>query len=338
MSPKVILVTGSAPPDACGIGDYTSSLAAALQSAGQDVELFCHREWNLAGTSKALRKMLRTRNALVHMQYPSLGYGYSLGPQLCLLARRGIVTIHEFSLAHPLRKLSLFPFTLRSSRIVMTSDFEKTALIEKMPWASNRILVIPIGSNVYPNGAPQMEREQSVAYFGLITPRKGLEDFLEFARLVRARNLSWNLLAIGRIYPGQESYAQSLMSSFTAHKVELILDRSSDEVSKLLSKAGLAYLPFPDGASERRGSLKAALAAGLPCITTCSEQTPLQLAQSVVMAASPLEAVEVGSRLLASQSERSQLSRRAKEYARQFSWETIAALHIDMYRELGGSS
>jgi glycosyltransferase involved in cell wall biosynthesis len=338
MNPKIILVTGSAPPDPCGIGDYTASLATALESAGQQVEVLCHRDWSLAGTSKALLRLVAARRALVHMQYPSLGYGYSLGPQLCLLARRGIVTIHEFSLAHPLRKLSLFPFTLRSTCIVMTSQFEKTALVQRMPWAKNRIRVIPIGSNIYPHAVPQMNREQSVVYFGLITPRKGLEDFLEFARQVRKNNLNWELLAIGRIFPGQEAYAQSLMASLAACRVQLILDRSADEVSDLLSKAGLAYLPFPDGASERRGSLKAALAGGVPCITTSSAQTPLELAQSVMLATSPFEAVEIARRLMASETERSRLSQRATEYARQFAWETIAALHINMYRELDGAS
>jgi hypothetical protein len=44
MSVRVILVTGSLPPEACGVGDYTQRLASALADAGQPVELLAHRE------------------------------------------------------------------------------------------------------------------------------------------------------------------------------------------------------------------------------------------------------------------------------------------------------
>jgi len=334
MTPKVILVTGSVPPDACGIGDYTVALASALEKAGQHVEVLCHREWSVAGTSQALRKLLTAGDALVHMQYPTLGYGYSLGPQISLLIKRSIVTIHEFSLAHPLRKLSLLPFTLRSPSLVMTSEFERRVIVQKMPWISSRVRVIPIGSNIHPYRIHPKEREESVAYFGLVTPGKGIEDFIEFARLVRARNLDWELLIIGKIVPRHEAYAKSLMDILALYRVRLILDRSAEEVSELLARTGLAYLPFPDGASERRGSLKAVLAAGLPCITTCGEQTPRELAKSVMLAAAPHQAADAAVHLMATKDAKARLSERAYEYSRQFAWEQIAELHLRMYREL----
>src|ERR1700728_4699930 len=147
MKKRVIMLTGSAPPEACGVGDYSATLVSALQYIGFPVELQCWRRWDIAGTAELIRRLARDKDALLHIQYPTFGYGYSLGPQACSLAARSVVTLHEFSLAHPLRKASLLPFTLRAHQLVMTSDFEKVALLDRMPWAAQRITTIPLGSN-----------------------------------------------------------------------------------------------------------------------------------------------------------------------------------------------
>jgi glycosyltransferase involved in cell wall biosynthesis len=264
-----------------------------------------------------------------------MGYGHSLGPQLCSLARRSIVTLHEFSLGHPLRKLSLLPFTLLSPRIVMTSEFEKRSLTRMMPWAEARIRIIPNGSNIQlPKQVLEIGQER-IAYYGLIMPRKGLESFIELSKLIRVNSLDWELVVIGRIPPAHAAYAKSLMESGLPYGVRWILDRSPEDVSELLSCGGLAYLPFPDGASERRGSLKTTLAAGLPTITTQTEQTPSDLIKAVAFAVNPLEAFQLARRLMASKEERRRLSHAALEYSGNFSWDKIAKCHIEMYNEIG---
>lgn len=334
MNPKIILVTGSFPPDVCGIGDYTQSLALALERAGLRVEVFCHRRWGAQGTIEAIRRLLAEKHSLVHIQYPTMGYGFSLGPQFCALAKHSVITLHEFSFAHPLRKLSLLPFTLRSRHLVMTSEFEKRALIAKMPWAARRIRVIPIGSNVPAPRPPSVEPQNCVVYFGLIMPRKGLEDFIELSRLVRSKGLDWDLAIIGQVPPRHAEYAKALMKTSLPYQVRWILGRSSKEVSDILSQATLGYFPFPDGASERRGSLKAALTAGLPCITTYTEQTPPELAKALKFAATPLDAFEMASRLMVTKAARDQLSQAGVKYSESFSWEKIAEAHIRLYRDL----
>ncbi len=334
MTRAVVLVTGSAPPDVCGVGDYTASLARALEKAGQSVDLLCHRDWSISGTIIALRKLNRLRDVIVHMQYPTMGYGHSLGPQLCSLAKPCVVTLHEFTLAHNLRKLALLPFTWRSQQFVMTAEAEKRALVHRYPWMDGRISVIPIGSNIPPCGAEIPERKESIVNFGMIMHRKGLEEFIELARLLRERGSKWEMLVIGQIAEGEESYARKLMELSRPYGIRWILDSSADEVSELLSGAGIGYFPFPDGASDRRGSLKAAFVAGLPCITTRSEFTPNNLADVVVFTKSPQEAADSALKLMASKEERFRLSRIAREFSAQFSWEKIAQLHMQIYREI----
>jgi len=336
MNPKIILVTGSFPPDVCGIGDYTHSLALALERAGMKAEVLCHRSWNVSGTIQAIRRLLAEKHSLVHIQYPTMGYGFSLGPQFCALAKHSVITLHEFSFAHPLRKLSLLPFTMHSRHLVMTSEFEKQSLIAKMPWAARRIRVIPIGSNIPPSRFLAGEARKQIAYFGLVMPRKGLEDFIAFSELVRAAELEWDLLIIGKIPPRHAAYAKGLMNSANS-QVNWLLDRSPEEISDVLCRTSLGYFPFPDGASERRGSLKAAMAAGLPCITTCTEQTPMALADAMAFASTPHEAFDLALRLMDAPAERNRLSQSALTYSQSFSWEKIAQAHIELYRELNPS-
>lgn len=334
MTPKVIMLTGSAPPDACGVGDYTSALVSALGSAGFPVEMLCHREWDIRGTETLLRRLWREKDALVHIQYPTFGYGYSLGPQFCSLARRSVITLHEFSLAHWLRKLSLLPFTLRSPRLVMTAEFESRMLTRSMPWAGRKMSFIPIGSNIPPSQPASLAYKPRIVYHGLIMPRKGLEEWIALAQLARDRDAGWEFMVIGKIPPAHASYARDLICRSSAGAVQWVLDRTEEEVAALFSQGGVAYLPFVDGASDRRGSLKAVLSAGLPTITTESEQTPDDLKSAVLFAPDTQAAFDCAARLMESNEERQRLAQAGIEYSQSFSWQRIADSHIRMYEEL----
>jgi glycosyltransferase involved in cell wall biosynthesis len=334
MTPKVIMLTGSAPPEACGIGHYTSTLVSALQAAGFPAEMLCHKQWDLSGMANLLKRLSQDKDALLHIQYPTFGNRYSLGPQLCSLARRSVVTLHEFSLSHILRKLSLIPFTLRSFRLVMTAEFESRMLTQRMPWAAQKITIIPIGSNVVPAQPASTAHMPRILYHGLIMPRKGLEEWIALAQLAHDRGAGWEFLAVGKIPPAHASYAHGLIRAASALPVRWVLDRTDEEVAELFSEGGIAYLPFVDGASDRRGSLKAVLAAGLPTITTASEQTPQNIENAVRFARDPQAAFDCARSLMESIGERERLAQTALEYARLFSWQSIAEAHIRLYEGL----
>lgn len=328
------MVTGSYPPEACGIGDYTSSLASALYRAGFSVELLHHARWDYSGTMDVIRKLNQRKEALIHFQYPGAGYGHSLGPQLCSLMKSSVITIHEFSIARLPRKLSIIPFTLRAKQVVIPAESEKTVLVQRMPWTRRRIRVIPIGSNIPGLKTPTFRRKNRIAYFGLIMPNKGIEHFIEARYLASSMGYQWEAIVIGKIPERHREYAQRLMETSRSSGIQWVLDQEPEEVSDLLASSAMCYLPFPDGATERRGSLKAACANGLPCITTRSEHTPVQLSDVVKFAAGPREAVQLMAEFMSSPEEASRLSLAGLEYAKRFSWERIAEMHIEMYSEL----
>jgi glycosyltransferase involved in cell wall biosynthesis len=96
-------------------------------------------------------------------------------------------------------------------------------------------------------------------------------------------------------------------------------------------------MPFPDGASEKRGSLLAALSNGLPVITTKGRSTPTELEDVVRFCSSPAEAVEAAQALLEAPALREELGARGRHYAEKFSWESIAQSHIAIYQQLVAS-
>jgi len=336
MSPRVIIVTGSAPPEACGVGDYAALLVTGLQNAGVQAELFHHSRWNLAGTWDALQKLGASKDALVHIQYPSFGYGYSLGPQLCAMMRSCVVTIHEFSCAHLLRRFSILPFSFRAMRIVTMTEVEKQAIGHIMPWAAHRIQVITVPSNTPKPKSLHVDKLQRVVYFGLIMPNKGIEEFIEAGRIAKSKGYQWDAVIIGMVPERHREYAQSIVDAAMSSGVQLILDQDLEVASEELAKSALCYLPFPDGIAERRSSFKSTCTAGLPCITTRGDQTPADLNGVVRFVANPAEAVEEMAKLMNDPEEAARLSAACLRWVAQFSWERTIELHVQMYSELYG--
>jgi glycosyltransferase involved in cell wall biosynthesis len=116
--------------------------------------------------------------------------------------------------------------------------------------------------------------------------------------------------------------------------VEWSVGLDHEAAGRALGEAAFAYLPFPDGASERRGSLLACLAAGNVVVTTRGPQTPSALDGAVRYAASPHEAAEVLGALAADERAVARLRAAAMAFAARFSWESIAERHVELYRTL----
>lgn len=70
---KVLLITGSFPPDVCGTADYTARLCEALQAAGVEARVFCGKDWRLSRVPSLLREIEETKPDVIHMQYPTTG-------------------------------------------------------------------------------------------------------------------------------------------------------------------------------------------------------------------------------------------------------------------------
>lgn len=332
---KILLISGSYPPESCGVGDYTYRLSQALISAGLDVECLRNSKWELRNTHGILDAVDDVRADIIHIQYPTVGYGRALGPQLLSCRRPCVVTIHEGSQAHPLRKLSLYGFFGTARCLIFTNSFEQKFAVRLAPWISRKSEVIPIGSNVVASSHAAEAASDTIGYFGLIRHNKGIEQVIELAQLALKRGRKFRILIIGSEFHGQHDYYEQLHRQSLGLPVEWRVGLQGQDLDSALAECKVAYLPFPDGASERRSSLLTMLSRGTPVITTTGPQVPEQLRPAVRFAANPEEAITLAERLMADDSDRKDLRERGAAYASMFSWGRIAQRHIQLYQRFG---
>lgn len=335
---KVLLITGSYPPDVCGVADYTARLAEALDRKGLKVAVFTGKEWNAANALSLSREIDASQPDMLHIQYPATGYGWGVGPQVLSILKPMVVTIHECSQSHMLRRISLYPFSARAHAVVFTTEYERRYAVRFAPWISSRATVIPIGTNISPGPSTIPRLSNVITYFGLIRTHKGIEQVIELSRLCLERSNGLFVRIVGALMPGNEWFYEQVRQSASELPIEWILGREGPELSLTLAEGEIGYLPFPDGASERRGSLLAMLSNRVAVITSRGAQTPPSLTNAVEFASSPSEAVLFAEQLSVNHQKRQATQARAGEYAAAFDWDVIAERHLELYRGIATRS
>lgn len=331
---RIIFITGSYPPDTCGVGDYTYRLAQALQACGVTIDIVSQEKWSVENSLNIVRRLNGYRADIVHIQYPTVGYGFGLAPQAVSLLYGCVVTLHEVSQTHILRRLALYPFTVRSKHVIFTSSHEQHYALQWAPWLKNRSSIIPIGSNIVGANVEEKGGGNEIVYFGLIRPNKGLEDVVQLASLIKDNCKPFSIRIIGKPHPDSMEYYNRLRLRTKTLPVLWCVGSTDDETTDLLSHAKIAYVPYPDGVSERRGSLLALLANGNAVITTRGAQTPPALGDVVSFVQSPREALALAEKIFTDEELRKQYLAKGRAYAANFEWSRIASRHVEIYNSL----
>lgn len=327
---RLAVLCGSVAPYGCGVLDYSERLNAELSRRGVAVHAL-HEPVTFSGIAPMLGRLRDIQPDALLMQYPNVAYGHSLAPHLLAnVARRVpfILTLHEFGPAHKLRKLSVGLLT-RARAIIVTNEMDRSDLIRWYPWVASRVRMVPLASNI-PGRPWQPVSPFTAAYFGLFRPGKGLEEFMECARIVRARSPDIRFLAIGALTGSAPEYGRAFLEQAKGMGVDVLVGASEQEVAAALSAASVAYLPFPDGATARRGSILAAASCGLPVISTTGPFTTPELTAALLMSGSPAEAAET---ILALRDDSARLQdahQRSERLGRMFSWENTAERYVEV--------
>ena len=333
--------------------------------------------WNWQTLRRVLRMSRELAPALVHIQYQAGAYGMHPAINLLptLLRRLPnrpciVVTAHDLRLPYLFPKADLLRawltkrFFEAADAVIVTNAEDERRLggLEPAdrtlfsPRAAIRTPVyrIPIGSNI--NVAPPADydrmvwREQRgmtpddvlVGYFGLLSRTKGV---LELVQAIADLPSRYKLVIIGGAapQPDDERYAAEVRSYIAAHglgeRVQMTGSCAEDVVSGWLLGADMVALPFHDGASYRRGSLLAALAHGVPIITTTPAaplDPPLVGHVHAVLAprTAPMELRAAIERVSTDATLRELLITEGPALASRFSWPDIAARHETVYYTL----
>ena len=333
----MILITGTYPPEHCGVGDYAQHLFHTV--IGSKWTLFYRRQWRWRDLRTYLAELREMDDRVINLQYPTMGYATSLVPHvlaICavLLQRKRLyVTVHEYSQLGWKGKMALNVLFLMAKEVVFTTSFELDCAHRHNPWM-RKGQVIKIRSNI-PSATtikPMKARQWDVGYFGYIRPLKGLEDFIPVAEELHREGRK--VYIMGQAQPEFESFHRPLLRECEKKGIPYLADMSQEEVANVLADTKIMYLPYPDGLSERRGSFLAAVVNGAAVVSREGAFTAQQQKDAFPL----VEAAVAGDRIrqwLADDRWLEQQQQNSLTYATESvpaSWEQIAEAYNQLMR------
>jgi len=326
---------------------------------------------------RTLHLVRELRPGVTHIQYQSAAYG--LHPAVNYLPwrlravrdrPRIVATFHDlrfpylFPKAGPLRWQTVLALARGSDASVITNPADWLRLAP-MAGLASRLLPIPIGSNIRKEPPADFDRDRQrslwgvgtddwlLAYFGFLNANKGGETLVRaLADLVRTGKPA-RLLMVGAQVGSSDSTNLAYLERVEGLIRELgVADRvqwtgftGASDVSANLLAADCAVLPYREGASLRHGSLMAALAHGLPIVTT--ETSPEARKAPVVFPslcdrqnarlvppADPAQVAAAVTEVMSDPALRARLASGAFDLALDFEWDTIARRHLQAYDQL----
>ena len=298
---RVLIITGSLPPMECGVGDYTHALAEQL-SVHRDISkvvvitsksankvepssleiLPIIDKWNSSSLIKIMSAVKRIKPEVVHIQYPTMGYGRFMTPSfmpilLRILGFNVVQTWHD-----PLSKKGWFrylPNTLAcKALVVIEPDYEATLpALYRWLLRQTRIRVIPVASAIPKVDLSDFERaamrsrfnssqKRLVTYFGFASPGKGIETLLEIVDPAQDQ-----LILICDLVQENAHHSQLLKRLSDKRWLGNVFVTGylpSVEVGRILAASDAAVFPFVKGLGMRNTSYWAARAQSVFVLTT----------------------------------------------------------------------
>jgi len=341
----------------CGVGDYSANLASGLAAlpdvevgvltgpgaeAGNDVRLLMPEiSWRWQYMGRIVRAIQGFRPDLIHVQYPTEGYGRNVMPfwiplVASLMGVPVVQTWHE-----PLRWRSLYWYLpaafLRGGLVVAEPDFSELSASWVRPFlARKQMRFIPVGSSIPRVALEPGERaairsrycregERIIAYFGFASPAKRLELLLEIADPTRDKLVLLCELDKDKGY--QKEVLDRINSGVWRDRTVVTGFLPPAEVGAVLAAADAAVFPFASGVAFRNTSFLAARAQGTFVLTTSRKRHGYSAGENVFYA-TPDNVPEMRQAL------GSYAGQRLMQANDVGDWPHIARQHLAFYQEL----
>jgi glycosyltransferase involved in cell wall biosynthesis len=355
---RVLIITGSYPPDNCGVGDYTLHLAEAL-AARPDIEVGVLTSvsapttlesssvkvfrimpnWSIKRTQQIKQFVSEFKPDIVHIQYPTQRYNGWLPKYLPLLFRLMGLSVaqtwHEHYTECDL--LGWKNLLACNALIYVRPDFlQKIPAWVRMCLGKTPLFFVPNASTipvVLLNVAQAQNIKQRLSggkpiacYFGFAYSNKGMEQLFEIADPTKHHIVL--ICELSDKHPYQANILKLANQAPWIGKVTITGFQSAHRVGEILSVADAVIFPFTSGAGEWNTSLKAAESAGAFTIATTQDKSLLgyQEASNIYYAAcnhisDMKEALNryIGTRKISVAND---------------DWKKIAITHEQLYREL----
>jgi glycosyltransferase involved in cell wall biosynthesis len=358
---KILLVTGSFPPMKCGVGDYCAHLAKALARqedtsvavltdiaaasapGSPDVSLLpVVSGWGISDLPPAMKAISGWKPDIVHVQYPTQGYGRKKLPWLLpsiagFMGYDVVQTWHEY---FPMGGYANWLNALVPGGLIAV----RPNYMERMPswfrWLNRKkdFAFIPNTSTIpYTPLSPAEAEEiryrfagkgkQILVYFGFVYPEKGVERIFEIADPSKH-----HLVLLCDLDPSNRYHAKILGLSTCpewSEQVTVTGFLAKEEGGKRLAAADAVLFPFRKGGGEWNTSLHAAVTQGTFVLTTSTHQHGYHPSENVYYVP-PGDVREMREALLTHAGTRT--AGRPAHF--QQDWGVIASAHMDLYRKV----
>jgi len=332
-------------------------------------------KWNWSCWRTLLGLVNEEQPDVVHIQYQAAAYG--MHPAINLLPRRLqalrnsrphiTVTFHDlrvpylFPKAGPVRRWVVNELARRCDAAITTNREDLQNLEREL---GAKPALIPIGSNITHQLPDGYDRDAwraqwgagpddtLIVFFGFVNDRKGVDTLLHALRLLandRQLAAGPRLLFVGGQTGASDPTNVRYLARIRALIAELGLeDRvrwtgyvDASEVSACFQAADMCALPFHDGVSFLHGTFHAALAHGLPVITTQPwvDLPELVNGRNVILipAEDPQALAEAIARLAAQPDLCRAVGKGALSLSQHFTWDKIASDTLELYHAIGAS-
>jgi glycosyltransferase involved in cell wall biosynthesis len=324
--------------------------------------------WGLSSWSRIVEILNHSKPQVLNIQYQAAAY--QMHPAVNFLPwrlrwlddRPGVVTtFHDFRLPYLFPKAGpvrhwVTRALIRGSEATVVTNVEDQVVAQS--YGARNLNLIPIGSNIDPQALPGYDRQKwrergrvgsedtLLCYFGFLNESKGAETlFRAVAQLVDSGHRVKLLMIGGRVGssdPANVAYLQKMEAVIEELGLKAHISWTEyvdgPEVSANFWASDICVLPYRDGVSFRRGTLMAALAHGLPILSTYPRVKIAEITEGENMAlVRPDDSEALAGRiaqLAASPSLRQRLARGAAELSKLFSWEAIAERTMRVYEKL----
>jgi glycosyltransferase involved in cell wall biosynthesis len=363
--PRVLMVSGHAPPVMDGVGDCTDRLLDELVRQRPDWGWFWlskrprwyqtpldfrygvtrirpSHTWSRRGQALVQAAIRALRPDLVHIQEQI--HSFHETDAACRIADAAgpvpvITTLHEYHIERP--SVRYTSELVRRSTVLIANDprnaerclSETGRSVDHLWWSGCTVLPPdPQDKTVTVSGR--------LTTFGFLSAIKAIDPVAEAFRHLRPthRELEWRI--IGPFHPESDPHHAELARRVTSEGVTFTGGFSvrDTRLRRLLGETQVMLLPFADGASERRTSLHAAWVYGLPVITTPPPTANAAILDGenclLVREPTPDAWAEAITRVLADRDLARRLSAGSLAAAERFSWKRLANLHLEMYDRL----
>ncbi len=359
MRERGLLMISSHPSPMCGVSDYTGQLLrrVSAEMPVRNMHLDARRGAfaYVHGVVAAMAAVVRMRPRCLHLQYTPTTSG-PLAPVLLLWARLAgrcgvVISAHErpSTYERKLPRIVRLAFRLferavygQAAHVVVFSRVHADELRARFGIDAE---VMPLGIEPAENATRAITGAGSapiITFAGFVRPAKGLDDLVAAAPLIGAALGRCRIRIIGATTARDAPYAAGLreraaaVSDSAQCSIEVTGEVAASEYQRLMAEADLFVFPFRTVSQSI--TLSEVVALGTPVVTsdiggvgdtvrdhgiglTCPAGDAPALASAVI-------------RMLTDRGLYEDCRAHVLSYARQADWRTLAAQHVEIYREL----